>query len=74
MQVTVRLFLAFRVGRFETRALDLPDKTTVAGVVETLGLDGQQVGLVTVNNRQATLECGLASGDMVALFPLIGGG
>ncbi len=74
MQVTVRLFLAFRTGRFDTQALDLPEQTTVAGVVERLGLAGQPLGLVMVNNRQAELGRELAGGDTLALFPLIGGG
>ncbi len=74
MQVTVRLFLAFRTGRFHTRAIDYPEGTTVKQVVAALGLREGDVGTALLNGCEAELDQALAGGDTVLLFPLVGGG
>lgn len=74
MRITVRLFLSFRTGRFHTRATEYPPGTTVAEVVSDLAITDHTVGLVLVNDRQAALEHQLADGDVLAMFPVVGGG
>jgi molybdopterin converting factor small subunit len=74
MRITVRLFLSFRSGRFDTRATDYPRGATVAHVLGDLAIPDETIGLVLVNDRQATFEQELAEGDTLALFPIVGGG
>jgi molybdopterin converting factor small subunit len=74
MRITVRLFLSFRAGRFDTRATEYPKGATVAHVAAELAIADETIGLVLVNDRQATFEHQLTEGDTLALFPIVGGG
>jgi len=74
MQITVRLFLAFRTGRFHTKALECAAGTTVQQVVRDLRLPETDLGTAIVNGREVELGEVLAPGDTLLLFPLVGGG
>ena len=74
MRITVRLFLSFRAERFHTKVTDYPAGTTVAQVASDLAIPDQNIGLVLVNDRQAAFEHLLGDGDVLALFPVVGGG
>lgn len=47
---------------------------TVAQVVEQLNLPGEEILLVTVNKKRASWETIVRSGDLIELYPVIGGG
>ena len=74
MEEHVRLFAGLRAGRFNRRAMDLADGTRLADLLGELGIPPEQVSLPLVNGRSAKLETPLAEGDVVSLFPAIGGG
>lgn len=74
MQVTVKLFASFRAGRFEIESCDYPHGTTVAEVADRLKLPQSELGIMMVNNRHVKLDRVLVEGDVLALFPLLGGG
>ena len=74
MEVTVKLYLAFRLGRFATGPVEVAAPATVGRVVEQLGLADEEIGLALVNGRQAEPGHGLSRGDLVQLFPVVGGG
>lgn len=74
MNVTVKLFATFRIGRFSIESRDYPEGTTVADVVRELSLPENEVGIMMVNSRHVKLDHRLAEGDTLALFPLLGGG
>lgn len=74
MKVTVKLFASFRHGRFVAEDREYPPGITVGGVVGELGIAEQEVGIVLVNSRHAGYDRPLAEGDIVAIFPLLGGG
>ncbi|MEW5984585.1 MAG: MoaD/ThiS family protein [Acidobacteriota bacterium] len=74
MQATVKLYLAFRVGRFTTADVDLLDPATVDHLIQRLAIPGDSVGLIMVNGRQGERDTPLSDGDTVALFPVVGGG
>jgi molybdopterin converting factor small subunit len=74
MNVTVKLFASFRTGRFEIETGDYPAGTTVADVADSLNLPLAELGIMMVNNRHVKLERVLLEGDILALFPLLGGG
>ncbi len=74
MQITVRLFLAFRTGRFHTRVLDYPDGSTIRQIADALALPEADIGNAIINGREAELDRVLESGDTLLLFPLVGGG
>lgn len=74
MNITVKLFASFRAGRFEIETGDYPAGTTVADVADSLNLPQSELGIMMINNRHVKLDHQLAEGDILALFPLLGGG
>jgi sulfur-carrier protein len=75
--ITVKLFAGLeartRVRRLEER-LTVAEAPTVGAVAVRLGLDAGLVGLVLVNGIHACDDRELADGDVVSLFPPLGGG
>ncbi|MDR3632064.1 MAG: MoaD/ThiS family protein [Desulfocapsaceae bacterium] len=74
MKITVRLFAFFREGRFIEEQLEYPDRTTVAGVINDLGIDINAVGVTMISSRHCPLDAELRDGDQLGIFPMIGGG
>lgn len=74
MLVTVKLFAFFRDGRFKEEGREYPPGTTAGDIVSGLGIDPEEVGVVMINSRQADLDFPVSEGDVVAIFPVIGGG
>ncbi len=74
MRITVKLFANFRAGRFEIEERDYPEGTTIGAVADSIDLPHSHIGIIIVNNRHAKLEYELVEGDILAIFPLLGGG
>lgn len=74
MQVQVKLFAFFREGRFIKEDRELPDGTTAGDVVDSLGIDRDEVGVLMCNSRHCQFDTVLQEGDVYAIFPVIGGG
>jgi molybdopterin converting factor small subunit len=75
MEITIKLFAYFRDGRFKEAASRFFDHgTTPEEVITSLGIDLDDVGVVMVNNRHAAMDYCLQQGDVLAIFPKIGGG
>lgn len=74
MQVTVKLFAFFRDERFISRQFDLEEGTTVRHMVDSLQIPTEEVGVTMINGRHCLLEAVLSAGDILGIFPKIGGG
>lgn len=74
IQVTVKLFASFRTGRTPIENCEFPEGTTVKDVVERKGIPVPELGIMMVNHRHVQLDRRLADGDVLAIFPLLGGG
>jgi sulfur carrier protein ThiS len=74
MEITVRLYLTFRSGRFHRETREWPAGVTAARVARDLDIRDADIGMVLVNNRQAALDQELQTGDTLSLFPVVGGG
>ena len=74
MQITVKLFAHFRVGRFITAVQEFPVGTRIAEVIHLLQIQPTEIGTIMLNSRHAEPERELWDGDRLALFPLVGGG
>jgi sulfur carrier protein ThiS len=80
MQVTIRLLASYR--RFVPEGLDseggypheVPPRTTVGEILAELSLPQEDVITFLVNGRHATREQVLQAGDVLAVFPAVGGG
>ncbi len=74
MLITVELHASFRIGRFESRALSVPEGAEIRGIALALGIPEDDVGIVLLNGRHASLGQSPQDGDVLSLLPRIGGG
>jgi molybdopterin synthase sulfur carrier subunit len=74
MKVTVKLFAYFRDSRFKIEDRDLKEGTTVGNIVDSLHIDRGEIGVAMINSRHTTFDTKLCENDILAIFPVIGGG
>ncbi len=74
MQITVKLFATFRNGRFSVEQREYPAGALCRDVVADVGISEGELGIVLLNGRHVQLEQELKGGDVLSLFPLVGGG
>ena len=74
MEVEIRLFAGLRDGRFKRRSSTLAEGTRLRDVVRELSIAEQEVSLPLVNGEYSPLDRELRGGDVVSLFPAVGGG
>jgi molybdopterin converting factor small subunit len=74
MKVTVKLFASFQTGRFERELREYPEPTSIGTVVRELNIPEEEVGILLLNAVHADLQQPLKDGDLLAIFPLVGGG
>ncbi|WP_020676737.1 MoaD/ThiS family protein [Geopsychrobacter electrodiphilus] len=74
MQVTVKLFASFQTGRFKVELREFPDQTLIGDVVRELNIPAGEVGILLLNAVHAKMDQPLTEGDLLAIFPLVGGG
>jgi sulfur carrier protein len=74
MDVTVKLFASLRRGRLEEQVISRNPDSTVRLIIRDLGIPLDQVSIMLVNDRRVDADHQLAAGDILSLFPLLGGG
>lgn len=74
MDVTVKLFASLRPGRFGERIINFNQDCTVERAIQDLGIPPDQVAIMLVNERRVDSHFHLSAGDVLSLFPLLGGG
>ena len=74
MKVTVKLFAYFRDNRFIKEEKEYPEGTTVSNVVKEQNIDPEEIGVLMINSRHTKLETPLQENDILAIFPVVGGG
>ena len=74
MKIKVKLFAYFRDNRFMEEFRDYPKGTTVGDVVDGLDIDREEVGVLMTNFRHTSFEAELKEDDILAIFPVVGGG
>lgn len=74
VKVTVRLFATFRDGREKVQVMELQEGITPLEIIKKLGILASEIAILLVNGRDGKLENALADGDILSLFPPVGGG
>lgn len=73
MQVTIKLYASFSIGRFTSAVYDYPDGTTIERIVAGFGLPTER--LIQLRNwNHAAIEEVVHDGDTISLLPMLGGG
>jgi len=74
MHITVKLFAYFRDNRFKIEQRVIREGTTVGDIVDALGIDREEVGVLMINSRHTEFTVQPEEKDVLAIFPVIGGG
>ncbi len=74
MKISVKLFAYFRDNRFKIKEYDLGEGTTVGNIVDSLNIKREEVGVLMINSRHTNFTVRPSENDILAIFPVIGGG
>ncbi len=74
MKISVKLFAYFRDNRFKIKEYDIDEGTTVGNIVDDLNIDREEVGVLMINSRHTNFDVHPVEKDILAIFPVIGGG
>ncbi len=72
--VTVKLFASLRVNRFKVETRTYEDGITIEKIAADLNIPKEELALKLVNGQDAMLNHKLNDGDILSLFPAVGGG
>ncbi|NLX62237.1 MAG: MoaD/ThiS family protein [Tissierellia bacterium] len=74
MKVEVRLFAHLRQGREKSQIMELDEGTTISDIIKALNIDKDQVAIMLLNGRDGPETREVKDGDVISLFPPVGGG
>ena len=75
MLVTVKLFAQYREGRFKVEERAYHEGISAQEIIDELGVDKElPLGVLMVNGRHESQSYLLKEGDVISLFPKVGGG
>ncbi len=74
IKVEVRLFAYLRQGRGKKQILEFEEGTTISQVMDMLNIDEDDVSIALINGTDGPIDRQLKDGDVLALFPPVGGG
>jgi molybdopterin converting factor small subunit len=72
--ITVKCFATLSKYQPKSERIDISEGESVGAVLRRLGIPSDAVTIVFVNNVRRTLEAPLGDGDVLGLFPKLGGG
>ena len=74
MEVDVHLFSTLQKKRFRNSHVQLQEGACITDLLSLLSISSDDVGILIVNNQDATFDQPLNEGDAVTIIPPIGGG
>lgn len=74
MEIEVRLFATFRQGREKIQKIKIRENTTILDILNIIDIKEEEVAIMLLNGRDAASDRVLEDGDVVSLFPPVGGG
>ena len=72
MRVQVKLFFHLRKDRIQD--VEIADGSDAGDLIRQLDIRLEDVGVLSINDRQATLDQKLKAADIISIIPPIGGG
>ncbi|MCC5439483.1 MoaD/ThiS family protein [Clostridium botulinum] len=75
MKIEVRLFAYFREGRDKKYFMEINNENiTPKYILEKLNIQVEEVAILLINGRDGKVDTLLKDGDVLSLFPPVGGG
>ena len=72
--IEVRLFATLREGRGKVQMMDPSDIRVAGDIIRRLDIPAEEVAILLINGFHQKPETPVADGDIVAIFPPVGGG
>ena len=72
--VEVRLFAGLRQGRQKVYQMEASSVKNVQDIMDVLNIDRKEVNILLINGFHQKPETDVTDGDIVSLFPAVGGG
>ena len=72
--IEVRLFAGLRQGRQKIYQMEPDSIATVQDIMDRLSIDRREVNILLINGFHQKPETPVKDGDIVAIFPPVGGG
>lgn len=72
--IEVRVFATLRQGRDKITMMDPAGITCAGDIIERLNIPVEEVSILLINGFHQKPETPVKDGDIVALFPPVGGG
>ena len=72
--IEVRLFAGLRQGRQKIYQMEPDSLATVQDIMDRLSIDRKEVNILLINGFHQKPETEVRDGDIVSLFPAVGGG
>jgi sulfur carrier protein ThiS len=74
MKVTVKLFATLRKNNLKQQQVEIAENYRIEDIMDEIKITPDKVAIIMVNGRRTGLDHILKSGDIVSLFPAVGGG
>ncbi len=74
MKIEVRLFATLREGRKKVQDIEVEEDSSVCDILKIIEVKKEDVAICIVNGRKKSLDIKLHDGDVLSLFPAVGGG
>ena len=74
IKIEVRYFATLRIDDRKKETLELQEDTSVDSLLEQIGVALEDVAILLVNGIRTSPEYEFKDGDVVSLFPPVGGG
>lgn len=74
IEVEVRLFATFRENRDKRYFFELNEETSILDILNRLDIDKEEASLILLNGIDGDVDRNLNDGDVLSLFPPVGGG
>lgn len=74
MKIEIRLFATFREGREKKQLLELNENTSIKNILDLLQIDEKEIAILLLNGIDGDANRPLKDGDVLSLFPPVGGG
>ncbi|MFP4457789.1 MAG: MoaD/ThiS family protein [Clostridia bacterium] len=74
MEIKVKFFATLRKGRGKVDFYKTDKKVTVKEILDYYEIEEEEASILYVNGRDAKLDQVLEEGDVISIFPPVGGG
>ncbi|WP_092925232.1 MoaD/ThiS family protein [Romboutsia hominis] len=74
MKIEIRLFATFREGREKKQVLEIAEDMKIIDILKILNIDKEEVSILLLNGMDGGFDRKLKDGDILSIFPPVGGG